>query len=125
MSRPNDIATSYDLKTAATGDVKIRIYDGSRTIAEMDGPKNAGLNTIRWNLQARRAAVVGEAPQGGGGRGGRGGRGGGGAGAAGTEAAGPPAVITTVGPGDYRVVLSVGGRDYERTAMVVRDPRIR
>jgi hypothetical protein len=30
-------------------------------------------------------------------------------------------VMTAVGPGNYRVVLSVGGRDYEKTATLLAD----
>jgi photosystem II stability/assembly factor-like uncharacterized protein len=124
MSRPNDIALHYYLKAEATADVKVRVYDGARVIAEMDGPKLAGVNTVRWNLQARRERIPGEAPAGGGrgGRGGGGGRGGqvltnvGGAQPAGDFVAAP------AGPGQYRVVLSVGGREYTQTAHIVADP---
>jgi hypothetical protein len=129
MSRPNDIAINYYLKSAVTGDVRVRIHDGSRVIAEMTGTKNAGLNTVRWNLMGRRESIAGEAASGGG-RGGRGGGGGGGgraggAGAAGPDPAGPPTVPTPVDVGDYRVVLTVNGKDYERTVMVLPDPRRR
>src|SRR5262249_4049705 len=79
MSRPNDIGISYYLKNEAAGDVKIRIYDGSRMISELDGSKSAGVNTVRWNTQTRRDRIPGEAT----GAGGRGGRGGGGGGARG------------------------------------------
>ena len=114
MSRPTDMGINYYLKNDATGDVKIRVYDGSRMIAEMDGAKTAGVNTVRWNMQARRDTIPGEAA---GGRGGRGGRGGGGA--------APAGVSTAVGPGDYRVVLTVSGRDYERKAIILKDPGAR
>jgi hypothetical protein len=102
-----------------SGDVKIRIYDGSRMIAEMDGAKTAGLNTVRWNMQARRDRIEGEAVAGGG-RGGRGG-GAGGRGGAGAAGAGGP-VTTTVETGDYRVVLAVGGKEYAQVARILPDP---
>jgi hypothetical protein len=82
----------------------------------MDGPKTAGVNTVRWNQQARRDRIQGEASGGGG----RGGRGGGGRGAGGGADAGP--VTTQVNPGEYRVVLSVGGKDYTQVARILPDP---
>jgi len=117
ISRPTDMGIGYYLKNEATGDVKVRIYDGSRMIAELDGPKTAGVNTVRWNLQARRERIEGEAPPAGGGRGG--GRGGGGGGA-GAQAGG--VVFSQAGVGAYRVVLSVGGREYTQTAHILPDP---
>jgi hypothetical protein len=117
VSRPNDIAINYYLKADAPSGAKVRVYDGSRVIAEFDGPTTAGINTVRWNMQARRDRITGEAT---GGAGGRGGRGGGG-GAAGGGAAGGPAQ-TPAGVGQYRVVLSVNGRDYAQTAMILADP---
>jgi photosystem II stability/assembly factor-like uncharacterized protein len=130
QSRPSGSFIHYYLKSAPAGDVKVRVYDGTRVIAEIDGPKNAGVNTVRWNLQARRTPVPGEAQAGGGGRGGRGGGGGGfggrGGGGGGAGASMPvfPAgdgVLSTVTPGHYRVVLSVGGRDYTKPAVVLED----
>jgi photosystem II stability/assembly factor-like uncharacterized protein len=119
MSRPNDVGISYYLKNDAAGDVKVRIYDGSRLISEMDGPKSAGVNTVRWNMQERRDRIPGEAA--GGGRGGRGG-GGGGGGRGGGGGADPNSVTTEAGLGDYRVVLAVGGKEYAQTARIVADP---
>jgi hypothetical protein len=125
VSRPGDMGISYYLKNEPAGDVKVRVYNGSRVIAEIDGTKTAGLNMVRWNLQARRERITGEAAPAaaGGGRGG-GGRGGGGGAAAQAPApgAGQFANIGTVGPGAYRVVLSVGSREYTQLAQVVRDP---
>jgi photosystem II stability/assembly factor-like uncharacterized protein len=113
MSRPAGVAISYYLKTEATGDVKVRVFDGSRVIADMDGSKTAGINTVRWDEQTCRERIPGEAvPAGGRGGGGRGGRGGG-------TCAG---VATEAGIGEYRVVLSVGGHDYVQTARIVPDP---
>jgi hypothetical protein len=113
MSRPAGLAISYYLKTEATGDVKVRVFDGSRVIADMDGSKTAGINTVRWDEQTCRERIPGEAvPAGGRGGGGRGGRGGG-------TCAG---VATEAGIGEYRVILSVGGHDYVQTARIVPDP---
>jgi photosystem II stability/assembly factor-like uncharacterized protein len=127
MSRPTDMGISYYLRSDVSGDVKVRVYDSGRMIAEMDGPKTAGINTVRWNLQARRDRIEGEAVAGGGGGGrGGGGRGGGGGagavGAGGAPAAGPAPVTSAVGTGDYRVALVVGGREYWQLGRIVKDP---
>ena len=120
---------NYYLKSAANG-VTVRVYDGARMIAETTtAPGKAGLNTVRWTMQSVRpmteaeqqaaadvadaAAVVGggfggarrrsrrRSPQ--------------------FPAAAANAVMATVPPGEYRVVLSVGGREYTQTAQVRAD----
>jgi photosystem II stability/assembly factor-like uncharacterized protein len=124
QSRPVGVTINYHLNAAQTGDVKVRVYDGARVIAEIDGPKAAGVNTVRWNMQARREAGAGDAA-GGRGRGAGAGFGGRGGGAASTvpvfPAAGAGGVLSPVGPGDYRVVLVVGGREYAQTATIMGD----
>jgi hypothetical protein len=120
VSRPTDMGIGYHLKSDVQGDVKIRVYQGSRVVAEMDGAKTAGVNTVRWNLQARRERIEGEAATTGAGRGGRGG-GVAAGGAAPAQAGG--FVTTAAGVGTYRVVLSVGGREYTQIAQVVADPK--
>ena len=118
VSRPNDMGISYYLKSDVTGDVKVRVYDGSRVVAELDGAKTAGVNTVRWNLQARRERIPGEAASTG-----RGGRGGGGGFGRGGAAGQDPAFATApAGLGTYRVVLSVGGRDYAQLGTILPDP---
>jgi len=106
MSRGTDLEINYYLKNQASGDVKVRVYDGSWMLAELTGTGTPGINTVRWNMQTRRETVA-PAAAAAGGRGGRGGGGGGGRGNAQVE------------PGDYRVVLSVGGREYESKAIVL------
>ncbi len=122
MSRPADMGISYYLKTEASGDVKVRVYDGGRVIADLDGPKTPGVNTVRWNLQTRRERIPGEpgAPAG---RGGRGAGGLPGAGAA--QACDPGFVCAPARPAEYRVELSAGGRDYVRPARILPDPAVR
>jgi hypothetical protein len=132
VSRPADMGIGYYLRSEATGDVKIRVYDGSRVVAELDGPKTAGVNTVRWNLQMRREQIAGEAAPATGGRGGRGGGGGGGRGGGFGAGAAAPAAAAPGGPtyvnmgqapvGTYRVVLTVGGKDYTQLALIVPDP---
>ena len=97
---PRGAAINYYLKSAASGDVKISITDGTgRVVRTLDGPKTAGINRVMWNLAA--APPAGQ--QGGGGGGG--GRGGGGA----------------VEPGTYIVTLEVGGKKVTKPLQVLQD----
>ena len=126
QSRLPGVHINYYLKSAATG-ATVRVYDGTRMIAELqNAPGNAGLNTVRWTMQSSRPMT--EAEQGARGRGGRGGGGfGGGFGGRGGGATATPQfpaaaanmVTATVPPGEYRVVLVVGGREYSQTAVVI------
>ncbi len=110
MSRPNDVEINYYLKTEAAGNVEVRVFDGSRVIATLEGARTAGINTVRWDEQASRERIPGEAVSGGG----RGGRGRGGANCAGA--------CSEAAIGEYRVVLSVGGHDYTQIARILADP---
>jgi photosystem II stability/assembly factor-like uncharacterized protein len=119
---------NYYLKSAASG-VTVRVYDGARMIAETaTAPGNAGLNTVRWTLQSQRAMTEAE-QQAGRGRG-RGGFGGGGFGGRGGAAAtatpqfpvpSQNTIVATVPPGEYRVVLSVGGKEYSQAVLVAAE----
>ena len=89
-------------------------------------PGNTGLNTIRWTMQSSRPMTDVEqkaaAGRGGRGRGGFGGRGRGVAPAIPEfPAAAQNTVQATVTPGEYRVVLSVGGREYAQRALVMAE----
>jgi len=131
QSRLPGVHINYYLKSAANG-VTVRVYDGARVIAETTtAPGKAGLNTVRWTMQSMRPMTEAE-QQAASGRGGRGGAGGFGGGGFGGRGATPPAipqfpsfsantVLATVPPGEYRVVLSVGGREYAQTALVVAE----
>jgi photosystem II stability/assembly factor-like uncharacterized protein len=127
-SRLPGVHINYYLKSPASG-VTVRVYDGARVIAETTtAPGNAGLNTVRWTMQSARPMTEAEQAAGRG-RGGRGGGGGGfGRGGGDAQARSPqfpaPAqgvAIAPVPPGEYRVVLSVGGREYVQTAVVGAD----
>jgi photosystem II stability/assembly factor-like uncharacterized protein len=132
QSRLPGVHINYYLKAPATG-VTVRVYDGARVIAQTaTAPGNAGLNTVRWTMQSARPMT--EAEQAAAGRGGRGGRGGGGGGFGGGRGGGgattaspafpaqaPNTVMATVPPGEYRVVLSVGGKEYAQSAMVAAE----
>jgi len=142
-SEPSGMAINYFLRDDVEGDVKITIYKGARAVFETNGPATQGINTVRWNMtmmspqqiaqmrqpvepqqqaqaQARgaRGGVAARGARGGtrgaqaarGGtrgtqaRGGRGGRGGG-----------------SAGPGEYRVVLTVGEREQSKKALILED----
>ncbi len=129
QSRLPGVHINYYLKSPATG-VTVRVYDGARVIAETtSAPANTGLNTVRWTMQSSRAMTEAERQQaaGRGGRGFGGGFGGGRGGAAAAPAtpqfpaAAQNTVLATVPPGEYRVVLSVGGREYAQTALVMAE----
>jgi hypothetical protein len=129
QSRLPGVHVNYYLKSGANG-VTVRVYDGTRMIAETTtAPGKPGLNTMRWTMQSTRAMTEAEqqAAAGRGGRGragfGGGGRGGGGAAMATPQfpSVAPNTVLTTVPPGEYRVVLSVGGREYSQMALVMAE----
>jgi len=99
-SFPRGATINYYLKTAATGDVRITIADGTgRVIRTIDGAKTAGVNRVSWNLTA-------------GGDGGRGGGGGGGGRGGGGQ---------TVEPGTYAVTLTAAGKTLTKPITVLQD----
>jgi photosystem II stability/assembly factor-like uncharacterized protein len=125
-SREPGLHINYYLRSAANG-VTVRVYDGARMIAETtNAPGKPGLNTVRWTMQSARPMTEAEQQAGGRGRG-RGGAGfGGGRGGAATGSPQFPVpaqgiAIAGVRPGEYRVVLSVGGREQSQTALILAD----
>ena len=53
------VAISYYLKSAPTGDVKIRIEDAKgQTIRTLNGTKNVGMNRVTWNLEGEATTEV-------------------------------------------------------------------
>jgi hypothetical protein len=92
-------AISYYLKSAAPNPVKITVTDvvTGATFRDLEGPGDAGINRVQWNLRGnvpsqRRDA----APQG-----------------------RQQAPLAT--SGTYRVTVTVGGRDYSRVIIVEDD----
>jgi hypothetical protein len=125
-SREPGVHINYYLRAAANG-VTVRVYDGARLIAETTtAPGKPGLNTVRWTMQSARPMTEAEQQAGGRGRG-RGGAGfggGRGGGAVGSPQFPVPAqgvAIAGVLPGEYRVVLSVGGQERAQTALILAD----
>jgi photosystem II stability/assembly factor-like uncharacterized protein len=101
---PGGTAISYYLKTPPDGDVKLTISDlNGRTIRELDGTKETGINRVQWNL----APTATPGARGGGrGRGGRGNQ---------------FIVPNAVEPGTYVVRLAIGGRELMKTVTVEAD----
>jgi photosystem II stability/assembly factor-like uncharacterized protein len=116
-SRPPGVIINYWLRSAPQGDVRVRIYEGARLVRDIPGTKNAGLNTVVWDLQRIVRPRTADDPP----AGGRGGRGGGG-GAAPNMA---EFILGPGAPGTYRVVLSAGGATAEKTAVILPDPEVR
>jgi hypothetical protein len=128
QSRLPGVHINYYLKSAAAAGVTVRVYAGARVIAQTaSAPGRAGLNTVRWTMQSERPMSEAEreaaAGRGGRGRGGFGGRGGADAPPASPQFPVPAqnAVLATVPPGEYRVVLVVGGREYGQPALVMAE----
>src|SRR5581483_5754756 len=107
---PYGAVINYYLKDKAKDDVKVKITDKSgKTVRELNGPKEAGLNRVVWDM--RGAPAVPPEPGAGGGEGGGGGFG---FGPRGMKAA----------PGDYTVTITVAGKQLSKTVRVEEDPRI-
>jgi hypothetical protein len=99
---PRGAEIGYYLKSGATGDVKITIADiTGKTIRNLTGTNNAGINRVLWNLAPNPPPNPPPAnPLGpGGGRG------------------GPPSVEA----GTYNVTLSVGGKTFTKPVVVLQD----
>ncbi|MCC6317959.1 MAG: hypothetical protein IT361_09735 [Gemmatimonadaceae bacterium] len=123
---PTGTAIAYYLKAPVTGEVKVTIRDlGTGDFARtIDGPREAGLHRVQWNLCSDLRQVP---PGQGGGFGGGGGggnpcaQGGGGGGGGGGGQAGGARIGRVAAPGAYLVTLTVNGREYTKTVTVLED----
>jgi hypothetical protein len=114
---PYGAAISYYLKSAPTGDVKIRIEDAKgQTVRTITGTKNVGLNRINWDLRGepsremRLRTSPAYAPEIR-------------VGAEGTRSAPDGSRITLLlPPGAYTVKLAVGGAELSQPLTVLKDP---
>jgi hypothetical protein len=117
-SEPNGVLINYFLKAPATGDVTVKIMQGSRVVAETKGPNAAGMNQVLWNMRATPVTIPGQAAAPASGRGGMGG------GFRGQQA---PAAYPTFGGtipadvGEYTVVVTAGGTVLDKTFTVLED----
>ena len=114
QGRPHGIIVNYHQKAAAAGDVAIQVMQGSRMIAETKkAPNAAGMNQVLWNMRATPVTLVAQpaqAPRFAGGRG----------------AQVEPTIPTfggtvPVDPGEYTIVMTVGGKTYTKTARILED----
>jgi photosystem II stability/assembly factor-like uncharacterized protein len=122
-SEPNGVVVNYYLKAPVSGEVMVRILQGSRVVAETKGPNAAGLNQVLWNMRTTPPVIV-AAPEGGRGRGaGGGGFGGGGRGGRGGAPAGIPSFggAVAVPAGDYTVVVTAGTKTLIKKTHIMED----
>lgn len=120
QSEPNGVVISYYQK-GASGDVTVKVMQGTRVMAETKGPNTPGMNQVLWNMRVNPATVPGVAAAGG--RGGRGGFAGGG-GRGGATAAGAMPTFGGMLPADvgtYTVVVTAGGKTFSKTVQVIED----
>jgi photosystem II stability/assembly factor-like uncharacterized protein len=118
-SEPNGVLINYFQKAPASGDVTVKILQGSRVVAETKGPNTAGMNQVLWNMRAAAVTIPGQAaaqPTG------RGGMGGGGFGAQQAPAAYPTFGGTVPADvGEYTVVVTAGGKSLVKKFQVIED----
>jgi hypothetical protein len=118
-SEPSGVLINYFQKAPATGDVTVKIMQGSRVVAETKGPNTAGMNQVLWNMRATPVTIPGQAAAP---ATGRGGMGGGGFGGPQT----PPAYPTFGGTipadvGEYTVVVTASGKTFTKKVQVIED----
>ncbi|HEU4837356.1 MAG TPA: hypothetical protein VFS90_23200 [Pyrinomonadaceae bacterium] len=114
---PYGAAISYYLKSAPSGDVRIKIEDAKgQTIRTLNGTKNVGLNRVTWNLESEPTTEVrmrtspAYAPEIK-------------VGPDGTRnAPGAGRLSLLMPPGNYTVKLSVGGQEFRQPLVVKKDP---
>jgi hypothetical protein len=114
---PYGAAINYFLKTAVSGDVKIRIEDSKgQTVRTLNGTKTAGINRVTWNLEGEQTREVrmrtspAYAPEIR-------------VGPDGTRTApGAPRMSLLLPPGSYTVKLSVGNQERSQPLVVKKDP---
>ncbi len=125
-SEPAGVMINYYLKAKPKGDVMVQIFKGAMLINEIKGTTEAGLNSVMWNLMARRERTEEEKKAGAGQRPRF-------AGAdmgdippefaAQMRAQSDPNFVSFAAlDGDYAVVLLVDGRKMTTTASILPDP---
>jgi hypothetical protein len=113
----------YYLSDDANGEVKFTVYQGAVPISEIEGESSAGIHSVQWDMQKRlerseaeqeRLRAESEARRGGeaGGFRGRGGP---------SREERIRYEFSDAPAGTYRIVMSVDGREYERTVTIVKD----
>src|SRR5262249_45515917 len=114
---PYGAAISYYLKSAPSGDVKIKIEDSKgQTVRTLNGTKNVGLNRVAWNLEGeptrevRMRTAPEYAPEIRLGQDGT------------RNAPGAPRMSLLLPPGTYTVKLTAGNQERSQPLVVKKDP---
>jgi hypothetical protein len=113
----------YYLSDDADGEVKFTVYQGAVPISEIEGESSAGIHSVQWDMQKRlerseaeqeRLRAESEERRGGefGGFRGRGGP---------SREERIRYAFSDAPDGAYRIVMSVDGREYERTVTILKD----
>ena len=127
QSEPAGIVISYFLKAKPKAEILVQIYSGNSMINEIKGPAEEGLNSVLWNMTARRARTE-EEKKTAQAQGQRGRFGGGDMGdippefLAQMRAQSDPNFVSFAAPdGDYTVVLVVDGKKYTAKTAILPD----
>jgi hypothetical protein len=117
---PYGASIDYYLKTAGADSVRLAVLDDAGdTVRTMNGPANAGVNRVWWNLRGERTIGAN-------GAGGAGGRGGGAGAAAapggGMAGRGRGGAAPQVKPGVYKIQLFADGKIVTDFLKVLKDP---
>ncbi|MGB9906360.1 MAG: VPS10 domain-containing protein [Candidatus Saccharicenans sp.] len=115
-SEPEAVVINYYLKSAISGEVKVKIYSGQLLLSELKAQGQAGFNQVLWNMTARRERTAEEKKQ---------------VQSMLTRMAGsgyraqidPDYVYFPVREGEYRVVVDAGGRQASGLIRILPDPR--
>ncbi len=109
-SEPNGIKINYYLKKDVKEGVKIQIYRGEFLVTEIDAADSTGLNTTVWNMTQKRQRTEEELEQ------------------IKKRLRGRRELrdsdkfeFTPMPPGEYKVVLTVKGREFTRKAVILPD----
>ena len=102
-NEPNGVAISYYLKKKAAGPVKITVADPSgKEIASLNGPADAGIDTVVWDMRPASARREGAGPGPG----------------AGARSRDP--LSQWAPPGEYVVVLETGDKRWTQKARITK-----
>ena len=113
-SEPEAIPLYYHLRDGVGGDVTFTVYQGSVALAEIEGPGDAGLHKVMWNMDKREERTPQQIEQ----MRQRAAR----FGARGMMDEDEIRYVSTPAPlGEYKIVMSAAGQTMERTASILKD----
>jgi hypothetical protein len=103
---PRGVAISYYLKAAVPGNVSITVSDiTGRTLCSVDGPAAAGINRVRWTVNAVAGGGAGPRRNTG----------------AASSRCDEPSDGPQAPPGNYAVTLHAGGHTYTKVIQILED----